>query len=113
MTPKEFEAAALALPGAELSLQWKRWRLFKVGGKEFAFMSESDRPTVSFKVSDIAFEMLTKEEGIKPDRYRARVNFVQLESLDAMDDREIRERLKEAHRLVVEQLPKRRRPIPG
>ena len=93
MTADEFEAAALALPGAGLSLQWKNWRLYRVGGKDFAFMSEGAAPTVSFKVSDVAFAMLIEEEGVRPDRYRARAHFIQLDALNVMDEGEIRARL--------------------
>jgi predicted DNA-binding protein (MmcQ/YjbR family) len=112
MTPKQFEAVALSLPGAQLSIQWGAWRIYKVGGKAFAWMDGNAPHTVSFKVSSIAFEMLTKRKGIEPARYRARFNFIELDSLRAMNPREIRQRLAEAHRLIAEKLPKHARPGP-
>jgi predicted DNA-binding protein (MmcQ/YjbR family) len=54
--------------------------------------------------------MLTEREGVIPAPYLARAKWVQLETLKAMDAGEIRERLAEAHRLVVEKLPKKLRP---
>ena len=36
MTPAELEKAALALPGAELSIKWGDDRCYVVGGKMFA-----------------------------------------------------------------------------
>ncbi len=55
MTPKRVEAAALALPGATLSIQWGDDRVRKVGGKA---------PGLSFRVGDVAFEMLIEREGV-------------------------------------------------
>jgi predicted DNA-binding protein (MmcQ/YjbR family) len=110
MTPDAFEAAALALPGATLTIQWGHWRMYKVGGKAFAWMSGDSQPTVAFKVDDMAFELLTQCEGIRPSRYRSRFNFIELESLGAIEEPELRERLAMAHRLVVETLPRRSRP---
>ena len=110
MTPKQAEATALALPGATLSIQWGDDRVYKVGGKMFAAMGGGKAPSLSLKVSDVAFEMLTERDGIIPAPYAARFKWVQLTTLKAMDDKELRERLAEAHRLVVEKLPKKLRP---
>lgn len=110
MTPKQVEAAALALPGAALSIQWGEDRVYKVGGKMFAVMGPGKAPSLSFKVSDVAYEMLTEREGVVPAPYLARAKWVQLETLKAMDAAEIRARLAEAHRIIVEKLPKKLRP---
>lgn len=110
MTPKQVEAAALALPGAALSIQWGDDRVYKVGGKMFAAMGAGMAPALSFKVGDVAFEMLIEREGVIPAPYLARAKWVQLTTLKAMDGAEIRERLGEAHRIIVEKLPKKLRP---
>lgn len=111
MTPKQVEAAALALPGATRDFPWGEGHpVYKVGGKMFAAMGGGKAPALSFKVSDLAFEMLTERDGIIPAPYLARAKWVQLTKLDAMDAAEIRERLAEAHRLVAAKLPKKLRP---
>jgi predicted DNA-binding protein (MmcQ/YjbR family) len=110
MTPKQVEAAALALPGATLSIQWGDDRVYKVAGKMFAAMGAGRTPALSFKTTDIGFEMLTQREGVIPAPYLARAKWVQLTSLKAMDGDEIWARLAEAHRLVVAKLPKKLRP---
>ena len=109
MTPAAFEKAALALPGATLSVQWGDDRVFKVGGKMFAVLSgPSVKPrAASFKTTDLAFEMLTKKKGIIPAPYLAKVKWVFLETLTALPDVEIKARIAEAHRLVLEKLPKK------
>lgn len=110
MTPAQVEAAALALPGAALSIQWGDDRVYKVGGKMFAAMGAGKAPALSFKVGDVAFEMLIEREGVIPAPYLARAKWVQLTTLKAMDSAEICERLGEAHRIIVEKLPKKLRP---
>jgi predicted DNA-binding protein (MmcQ/YjbR family) len=111
VTPKQVEAAALALPGAVVTYPWgDDHPVYKVGGKMFAAMGAGKAPALSFKTSDLAFEMLTQRDGIVPAPYLARAKWVQLTTLGAMDAAEIRERLAEAHRLVVAKLPKKLRP---
>ncbi|MGE0829583.1 MAG: MmcQ/YjbR family DNA-binding protein [Hyphomonadaceae bacterium] len=111
MTPAAFEKAALALPGAVLSVQWGDDRVYKVGGKMFAVLSgESVKPrSASFKCSDLSFELLTTKKGVMPAPYLARAKWVMLETLTALPDAEIRARLAEAHRLIFEKLPKKQR----
>jgi predicted DNA-binding protein (MmcQ/YjbR family) len=109
MTPQAVEKTALALTGATRQIQWGDHIVFKVGGKMFAILSGPDaRPrTLSFKCSDLAFEMLAERDGIIPAPYMARAKWVRLETLRAMPDGELKARLAEAHRLVALGLPKK------
>ena len=109
MTPKQVEAAALALPGATLSIQWGDDRIYKVGGKMFAGMGGGKAPALSFKCTDLSYEMLIQRAGIVPAPYMARAKWVQLTKLSAMEGDELKKRLAEAHRLIVEKLPKKLR----
>lgn len=116
MTPEAFEAAALALPGAEMSVKWGADRVFTVGGKMFAVLGmnatvqHGQPPPCSFKVDDVAYEMLVAQPGIRPAPYLARAKWVQLDTLQALPDAEIKARLKRAHELVASKLPKKDRP---
>lgn len=104
------EAFALGLPGATLSIQWGDDRIYKVGGKMFAAsgnMKPNAEAVLSFKCSDLSFELLTKRKGLIPAPYLARAKWVKLEDGKAMDADELRARLTEAHRLVLETLPKK------
>ncbi|MBI1250619.1 MAG: MmcQ/YjbR family DNA-binding protein [Alphaproteobacteria bacterium] len=108
MTPAAIEKYALSLPGAELSIKWGDHRTFVVGGKMFAMLSGPEGPKeLSFKCSDLAFEMLIQEDGIMPAPYMQRMKWVRLEILQALSDAEIRARLKEAHALFAAKLPKK------
>lgn len=106
------EAFALSLPGAQLSIKWGDHRAFVVGEKMFAILSGPDGPKIlSFKCSDMAFELLIERDGLIPAPYMARAKWVRLEDPGAMDNEEIEARLTEAHRLIAAKLPRRLRPI--
>jgi predicted DNA-binding protein (MmcQ/YjbR family) len=112
VTRAAVEKLLLSLPGAALSVQWGDDHVFKVGGKMFAVLSGPSRKpaTLSFKCSDLAYEMLTMREGVIPAPYLARAKWVMLEHLAAIEGEELAERLRQAHRIVAEKLPKKLRP---
>jgi predicted DNA-binding protein (MmcQ/YjbR family) len=65
--------------------------------------------SLSFKCSDLAYEMLIAREGVIPAPYMARAKWVQLETLKALPCEEIRARLTQAHRLVAANLTRKAR----
>jgi predicted DNA-binding protein (MmcQ/YjbR family) len=112
VTPAALEAAALALPGAEISIKWGADKVYCVGGKMFA-ATDLDGGHFSLKVSDIAFEVLTETGRAKPAPYAARFKWVMFEDLGVLDDAEVADWLATAHRLVAEKLPKKQRAALG
>lgn len=108
MTPAAVERAALALPGARLSIQWGDDRVYKVGDKMFA-ATNGAATNLSLKVSDIAFEALTENGQARPAPYMARAKWVQFEDLAAADDAEVAGLLKSAHALVAAKLTRKAR----
>ena len=111
----EIEKFCLSLPGAKRSLQWGDHHVFKVGDKMFAVLcSPGDRPqTMSFKAGDASFEILTKAKNIIPAPYMARMKWVLLEKLDALNTKEMKAYLTHAHALVAEGLSKKKRAALG
>jgi predicted DNA-binding protein (MmcQ/YjbR family) len=107
VTSEAFDAAALALPGATISVQWGDDRVYKVGGKMFAVLGPNG--SFSFKASDIAYEMLTGSGTGKPAPYLARAKWVWFGGLDAMPLDELADYLKTAHELVAAKLTKKQR----
>jgi predicted DNA-binding protein (MmcQ/YjbR family) len=108
VTPAALENAALALPGAELSIKWGADKVYCIGGKMFA-ATDLDGGHFSLKVSDIAFEVLTETGRAKPAPYAARFKWVMFDDLAALDDAEVKDWLQTAHRLVAEKLPRKQR----
>lgn len=112
MTPAALDKAALALPGAELSIKWGDDRCYVVGGKMFA-ATDGAITSLSLKVSDIAFEALTASGRAKPAPYAARFKWVQFEDLSALDAAEALDLLQRAHALIAAKLPRSQRAALG
>lgn len=84
---------------------------YRVGGKMFAIVGGEGG--LSFKVSDIAFAVLTEEGRARPAPYLARAKWVNLEDPAAWPDDELAEHLRIAHQLVAAKLPKKQRAALG
>lgn len=106
MTPEQFDKAALALPGATMTVQWGADHVYKVGGKMFAVLGEGG---FSFKASDVAFEVLSETGRAIPAPYLARAKWVKFADLDAEDADEVADWLKTAHALIAAKLTKKAR----
>jgi predicted DNA-binding protein (MmcQ/YjbR family) len=108
LSPEAFDAACLALPGATMTVQWGDDQVYKVGGKMFAVMGRSvPQGGVSFKASDVAFEVLTETGRAIPAPYLARAKWVKFDDLEALDADEVADWLKSAHGLIASKLTKK------
>ncbi|GAA0655575.1 MmcQ/YjbR family DNA-binding protein [Brevundimonas lenta] len=98
----------LALPGATLDHPFgEHHDAYRIGGKMFAMVGEMGG--ISFKVSDIAYEVLTEEGRARPAPYLARAKWVNLERIDAWTNQELAEHLAIAHAIVASKLTKKQR----
>jgi predicted DNA-binding protein (MmcQ/YjbR family) len=101
----------LSLPGASLSIQWGDDHIFKVGGKMFAGMGPGERKPrgISFKADEMSFHVLTKRRGITPARYLARAQWVSLDRLDRLPEKQLKAYLRRAHAIVARGLSRKMR----
>jgi predicted DNA-binding protein (MmcQ/YjbR family) len=115
MTYDEVTEHLLALPGAELSIQWGDDHVFKIGGKMFAVMGPKKRGAqgMSFKADEMGFELLTKKRGIIPAPYLARAQWVRIDTLDRLPAKQLKGYLTRAHAVVAAKLPKKTRKALG
>ncbi|MDP1914355.1 MmcQ/YjbR family DNA-binding protein [Brevundimonas sp.] len=98
----------LALPSATLDHPFgEEHDAYRVGGKMFAMVGE--RGGISFKVSDIAYEVLTETGHARPAPYMARNKWVNLPQIDDWADDELAEHLAIAHGIVAAKLTKKAR----
>jgi predicted DNA-binding protein (MmcQ/YjbR family) len=99
----------LALPHVTEDVQWENDLLFRIGNKMFVVVSleSSSDHCMSFKCSPESFAELTEREGIRPAPYVARYHWVALERFDVLSERELKDLLKTAYRLIFEKLPKK------
>lgn len=124
MTPQDFDAYCSAKPGTSHVIQWGGASVWKVGGKIFAICSAwtpvedvntdanqvpSGFQPISFKCSDLAFELLPEREGIIPAPYLARAKWVQLTRPDAMSEADIKLHLDAAYDIIASKLTRKLR----
>lgn len=103
-----FEAFILTLPKATLVRQWRDDSVAKIGGKVFALL-DRDPGEVWLKVSDMAYELLTELDGIRPAPYFARAGWVAISAASPLSGDEVEAYIREAHRLVAGKLTRKLR----
>ncbi len=94
-----------SLPGATMSVQWGDHQVYKVGGKMFAVLTA--RGTASFKVNDVAFEMLVETGAARQSPYMARAQWLHVDDLKQFPPAELRQYIAQSHALVVKKLTKK------
>ena len=116
MTRSEFDAFCGGLTGTTNVEQWGGSSVWKVGGKIFAMCSPwgaQGRELISFKCSDLAYDILTEQPGILPAPYLARAKWVQLQSDDALADEDIGAYIRTAHAIIADKLTRAQREALG
>ena len=126
MNLSEYNEFCASLPAASHVVQWGGSHVWKVGdgpkGKLFAvagWQGGKDMPSletaefvyVTFKVSDLAFDVLKEQEGCRPAPYLASrgMKWIQCTGNQSLDDDALQEYLTESHRLVSLNLSKKKR----
>lgn len=108
MDRDQVDAFCLSLPAATLDHPFddshNAWR---VGGKMFAISGADGN--LSFKVSDIAYEVLTESGQARPAPYLARARWVQVDLPCDWDPAELKEHLKAAHAIIAAKLTRKAR----
>ena len=105
MTPEGVDLFCRGLPAATAQIQWEVDQVYKVGGKMFAVLGPTG--TLSFKVNDIAYEMLVETGQARAAPYMARAKWVLLDEVAAMADEDLQSYLVEAHGIIAARLPKK------
>ncbi len=102
-----------SLPAATHVVQWGGAHVWKVGGKVFAIAgwSDSEQPHIVFKTSDLAFDILREQRGMRPAPYLAPRGgkWIQVFEPDAMSETDVMTYLSESHRLISLKLTRKLR----
>jgi predicted DNA-binding protein (MmcQ/YjbR family) len=111
MTYKEYNAFCKSLAATTYVMQWGGSHVWKVGGKVFAIAgwSDGDVLAVTFKTSEMAFDILKDQPGCRPAPYLASrgMKWIQRQTGESMDDEALKDYLRESRRLVVMGLTKK------
>ncbi|EKF17515.1 MmcQ/YjbR family DNA-binding protein [Nitratireductor pacificus] len=106
---EDFNRVCASLPHTTHVVQWGGSQVWKVGGKVFAIGSGGEDLAISFKCSEIAFDILKEQPGLRPAPYLASrgMKWIQRQTAEAMDDDALADYLAESHRLVAAGLTKK------
>lgn len=112
MTYEEYNAFCGALPATTHVVQWGGSHVWKVGGKVFAIGGWDDgaEARFTFKTSEIAFEVLRNQPGLRPAPYLASrgMKWIQQYENKGLSDEELKEYLQQSHRIVSLGLTKKK-----
>ncbi|WP_269931135.1 MmcQ/YjbR family DNA-binding protein [Aminobacter sp. HY435] len=110
MTLDEYNGFCASLPHTTHVVQWGGAHVWKVGGKVFAIGGWTDGEgfAVSFKVSEMAFDILKEQPGLRPAPYLASrgMKWIQHQTGESMDDDGLRDYIGESHRIIAAKLPR-------
>jgi len=104
MTRDEFNTFCQSLAATSHVVQWGGSHVWKVGPKVFAIggWDNGKYPGVTFKVSEIAYEILSGMPGLRPAPYLASrgMKWIQHYADPGLSDDELKTYLVEAHHIV-------------
>ena len=116
MTLDDYNAFCDALKATSHVVQWGNSHVWKVGGKVFAVGgwardSDEDVVAVSFKCSDIVFEVLRDAPGCQPAPYLASrgMTWIQCYDRSSVTTEELQGHIEASHALVAQGLTKKLR----
>lgn len=111
MNEPAFNAFCESLPHATYVNQCGGPHVWKTGDRVFAIAgwNKGDLSGITFKVSDIAYEALREQPGLRPAPYLARRGMKWIQHYDepGLSDDGLREHLRESYRLVSLNLTKK------
>jgi predicted DNA-binding protein (MmcQ/YjbR family) len=106
------------LPATSHVVQWGGAHVWKVGGKVFAIggwhmgaPEDTGQLFVTFKVSELAYDILKELPGCRPAPYLASrgMKWIQRTGDESVDDSGLCDYLRESHRIVASGLSQKRR----
>ncbi len=101
-----------SLPQSTHVVQWGNSDVWKVGGKLFALLGWSDGDSAAtFKVSDLAYEVLSDMLGIRPAPYLASrgMKWVQVYGDPGLPDDQLRAHIEVSYEMIKAKLTKKKR----
>ena len=114
MTLDGYNRFCRSLPHTAHVVQWDDAHVWKVGGprgKVFAIASHWEGPSldITFKASQLSFDLLRSQPGMRPAPYLASrgLLWLQRRTAETLDDAALEDYLRESYRLAALNLPKR------
>ena len=112
MTREAFNTFCASLKSTHHVVQWGNADVWKVGPKVFAICGWNEgRDAFTFKASDIAYEVLQDQPGIRPAPYLASrgMKWLQVYDTPGLSDDALQEHIVASYDMVVQKLTKKMR----
>ena len=112
MTYEEYNAFCASLPATTYVMQWGGSHVWKVGGKVFAIGGWDDKePSYTFKVSDLSYQILKEQPGLRPAPYLASrgMKWIQHHARPGLNDGELSDYIGRSYQMISQALPKKKR----
>ena len=112
MTRDALCAYCASLPQTTHVVQWGDADVYKVGGKLFAVVGMGGTgATVTFKATELGFEVLSDTPGLRPAPYMASRGLKWIQHYDepGLSDESLRDHIKASYDMIVAALPKAKR----
>ena len=114
MTREEFDRYCDNLKATTNVIQWGGASVWKVGDKIFAICSDwgpdgnyGPEQKISFKCSDLSYQILCELPDIIPAPYLARAKWVQITKPTVLPDADLQDYIATAHSLIAGKLPRK------
>ena len=112
MDLEAYNAFCAGLPATTTVVQWGGAHVWKVGGKVFAIAgwTKTEALGITFKVTDIGFEMLKDQPGLRPAPYLASRGMLWIQHYDepGLSRDDLEDYIADSHRLVSAGLSKKK-----
>ncbi len=112
MTRDELTTFCAALPHVTHVVQWGNADVYKIGGKVFAIVGMAQTvATVTFKTSELAFEVLSDSPGLRPAPYMASrgLKWIQHYAAPGLPDDGLRAHIRASYDMIASALPAKKR----
>lgn len=106
MDIESFREYCLSLPGTTEGMKWDHL-CFMIEEKIFVIADIDTGSRFSIKCNPDDFDALTARDGIAQAYHLAKRQWIQIENLDVLNDKELKERVAESRALVLAKLPKK------
>lgn len=116
MTRDELNQFCASLPHATHVVQWGNSDVYKIGDKLFAVIGMSGiDAAVTFKASEMAFEILSDSPGLRPAPYLASrgLKWIQNYAEPGLSDDSLRDHIRASYDMVVAGLTRKKRSALG
>lgn len=107
---KAFTKFVTTLPGVTRVDQWES-HVAKVGGKVFVLLNinKENKGSLSFKVTETSFQMMTSQGGVGQAPYFAKGKWVAVKDVAGLSTKDLRAYIAQSHKLVAAGLTKKLR----